>query len=105
MIAQPSIEVSLLLHETEAWLLAAYAGLWSSWHDETTGAVDADSSDAFWCEIDVYAGVSLATGRLTTDLVYTCFASPNDAFQYSDEIALTLAWDDSGWLDAVTITS
>ncbi|MFU8829655.1 MAG: hypothetical protein ACNA8P_09515, partial [Phycisphaerales bacterium] len=33
----------------------------------------------------------------------THFSSPNDAFNYLDEIALTFAWDDSGWINGFTL--
>jgi hypothetical protein len=103
-IFQPSAELSFDLHESDSWSLSAYAGLWNSFHDKKTGATDPDEFLSTWYEIDFYAGLSLTTGRLTTDLGYTHYASPNDAFSHVDEVMLTFSWDDTGWLDGVTFS-
>jgi hypothetical protein len=102
-IAQPTIELGLDLHDAGSWSLGAYGGVWGSFHDEKTGASDPDDSLSVWYEVDFYAGLTLTTGRLSTDLAYTHYASPNDAFDDIDELILTLSWDDTGWLDAVTL--
>ena len=104
VIAQPSLELGAILHESEEWSLSGFVGLWNSVHSEETGAADTDDFDAVWYEIDVYAGLSLTAGRLTTDLAYTRYASPNDAFVDVDEISVSFAWDDSGWSEHVTLS-
>jgi len=103
-IFQPSVEVGFDLVENDDWSLGAYVGVWNSFHDEQTGSTDPDEIIASWYEIDFYTGLSLSTGRLTTDLVYTNYNSPNDAFGRVDEIAVTVAWDDSGWIDQITFS-
>jgi uncharacterized protein Gcw-chp len=103
-IFQPSVEVGFDFVENDNWSLSGYVGVWNSFHDEQTGSTDADEFIASWYEIDFYTGLSLSTGRLTTDLYYTSYTSPNDAFGRVDEIAVTVAWDDSGWIDQITFS-
>ena len=104
LIFQPSAELGFDLYESENWSLSAYAGIWSSFHDERTGSTEPDEFISSWYEFDFYTGLSLSTGRLSADLVYTNYASPNDAFGHVDEISLALAWDDSGWIDNLTLS-
>lgn len=95
-IAQPSIEIGIDLIENEDASLSGYFGMWSSIHDQKTGSTQTDSFTSLWYEFDFYAGLSLTTGRLTTDLVYTSYTSPNGAFSTVDEISLGFSFDDSG---------
>lgn len=102
-IFQPSLELGFDLIENDSYSLGAYLGIWNSFHDQRTGATDTDEFVSSWYEVDFYGGLSLTTGRLTTDLAYTNYASPNGAFGHVDEMILTLAWDDSGWIDNITL--
>lgn len=103
-IFQPTVEIGLDIYESESWSLGAYVGIWSSFHDERTGATDPDEFVSSWYEFDFYTGLTLTTGRLSTDLNYTNYASPNDAFGHVEEIIVTVGWDDSGWLESLTLS-
>lgn len=104
LILQPSIEIGFDLVTNDDWSLAASAGMWNSFHDEKTGASDPDDFVGAWYEADFYAGLSLTVDRVTAALVYTTYASPNDAFGHIDELSLSLALDDSGWFGPVAFS-
>jgi hypothetical protein len=101
-IFQPSIEISADLVESDRWSLAGSVGMWNSFHDRKTGASDPDDFVARWYEADFYAGLSLTVDRVTAALVYTTYASPNDAFSHIDELSITVAVDDSGWFGPIS---
>lgn len=96
VIAQPGIEIGFELIDNDDASLSGYFGMWSSIHDQRTGSTQTDSFTSLWYEFDYYAGLSLTTGRLTTDLVYTSYTSPNGAFSTVDEISVGFSFDDSG---------
>lgn len=102
LILQPSIEIGFDLLERESWSLAGSVGMWNSFHDEKTGASDPDDFVGAWYEADFYAGLSLTVDRVTAAIVYSTYASPNDAFGHIDELSLTLALDDSGWFGPIS---
>lgn len=104
LILQPSIEIGFDLVTNDNWSLAASAGMWNSFHDEKTGASDPDDFVGAWYEADFYAGLSLTVDRVTAALVYTTYASPNDAFGHIDELSFSLALDDSGWFGPVAFS-
>ena len=104
LIVQPTIEIGFDVYEADDWSLSAYAGVWSSFHDQRTYAVSTNDFTSTWYELDYYAGVTLTTGRLSTDVCYGVYTSPSDAFGQTDEVMLTLSWDDSGWLDELTLS-
>lgn len=95
LIFQPSIELGFDLYSNDSFSIAAYAGLWNSFHDNETGSADPDDFVSKWYEIDYYLGLALTTGDLTVDLGYTTYASPNDAFTSVEEFSLSFAYDDS----------
>ncbi len=101
LIIQPSIEIGVDLYEADNWSLAGSVGMWNSFHDEKTGSTDPDDFVATWYEADFYAGLSLTIDRVTAGLTFTTYASPNDAFTHIDELALTLALDDTGWFGPI----
>ena len=104
LILQPGIEIGFDLVDNDDFTLGAYVGGWSSFHDERTGATDPDEFVSRWYEFDFYAGVSMSSGRFSADVAYTNYTAPNGAFGHIDEVIVTLAWDDSGWLDWVTLS-
>lgn len=104
LIFQPSAEISFDLYETDNWSLGAHIGIWASFHDQRTGSTDPDEFVSSWYEFDLYTGFTLETGRLSTSLDYTNYASPNDAFGHVEELILTIAWDDSGWIENLTLS-
>lgn len=95
LIFQPSIELGFDLYSNDSFSIAAYLGIWNSFHDNETAAADPDDFVSKWYEVDFYAGLSLTTGNLTTDLAYTSYASPNDAFTSVEEFSLSFAYDDA----------
>lgn len=101
-IFQPSLEISLDLIESDRWSLAGSVGMWNSFHDRKTGASDPDDFVARWYEADFYAGLSLTVDRITAALVYTTYASPNDAFSHINELSFTVTLDDSGWFGPIS---
>lgn len=78
-----------------------YAGIWTSFHEEQTGAMtDADGPDS-WYEADLYVGTSIGLpANFSADLAYIAYTSPNDAWNTIEEIDLGLSFDDSElWAD------
>ncbi|MFK7759465.1 MAG: TorF family putative porin [Phycisphaerales bacterium] len=99
-IIQPAIEIGVELYEGEHHSLSGYVGMWSSFHDNKTGSTQTDNFTSTWYEFDFYAGLSLSMDRITADLVYTGYTSPNGAFGSVGEISIGLSLDDSGlWGD------
>lgn len=99
-IFQPSIEIGVDFYNGEDWSISGYGGIWNSFHSEETGSTDTDQFVSTWYEVDFYAGLSASTGRMSFDLCYTNYASPNGAFGSINEIAFGVAFDDSGlWGD------
>ncbi len=100
-IIQPAIEFTYNLHSSEDGALqdvTASIGGWWSFHSERTGAMQ----DPSWLyEGDYYAGLSFGfDGGITAGASYTFLTSPNDAFSTTQELNLSLAWDDSDALGA-----
>jgi len=97
VIAQPWLELGFLLHEGCGLLhdVQLTAGIWNSLHDGPTGG-----AGSMWYEADVYAGLSAGLGeRWTIGTTYTVYHSPNGTFGTVEEIAASLAFDDSElWL-------
>lgn len=100
-IYQPSIEVGVNLHESDDWSFSGYMGIWNSFHDEETGSTDTDQFVSTWYEVDLYAGVTASTGRMSFDVFYTNYSSPNGAFGSINELGIGFGFDDNGlWGDS-----
>lgn len=102
-IIQPYGDVTFKLLEGKGALtnLGLTFGLWNSLHGGPTGveggAGGVDSTDPkIWYEADFYAklGATIAE-NVTTAIIYTAYMSPNDRFATVEEIALSLAYNDS----------
>lgn len=95
-IIQPALEFTYNLHSAEDGALrdvTASLGFWGSLHSERTGAMEDPS---WFYEADYYAGLSFGfDGGITAGASYTFLTSPNDAFSTTQELNLSLSWDDS----------
>lgn len=105
-IIQPALEFTYNLHSAEDGALrdvSVAAGFWGSLHSERTGAGSCcDENDQSWFyEADYYVGLSLGfENGLSAGATYTWLTSPNGAFRTTQELGLSLAWDDSEALGA-----
>lgn len=103
-ILQPSAEVGFALIEGDRVSLSASLGTWNSFHSERTGANATDSFVRSWYESDVYAGLEAGIGAWTLGTQFITYAYPNGAASSIDEVALSLAWDDSSlWPDGFAL--
>ena len=101
LIFQPSIELGVDLLDRDDWSISGYMGIWNSFHDEETGSTDTDQFVSTWYEVDLYAGVSASSGRMSFDVFYTNYSSPNGAFGSVNELGIGFGFDDSGlWGDS-----
>lgn len=104
LIVQPWGELGISVFdegEGPVQSLGFYAGIWTSFHEEQTGAMtDADGPDS-WYEADLYFGASVGLpANFSAELAYIAYTSPNDAWDTIEEIDLGLAYDDSAlWSD------
>ncbi len=99
LIIQPAARITAKLDETDSFKLDAFVGTWNSFHGQKTGAGSDDDFTGYWYESDIYAGVTLTTGPLSFTTSYTFLTSPSDAYETVQELAGTVALDDSRWLD------
>jgi hypothetical protein len=98
-IIQPYGDVTFKLLEGKGALtnLGFTLGLWNSLHGGPSGVEGNASVDPkMWYEADFYAklGATFAE-NLSTAIIYTAYMSPNDRFATVEEIALSLAYNDS----------
>ena len=66
----------------------------------TWNALHTQLEDNTWYESDLYATLGLGFGVPTLSLTYTSYTSPGDYFAHVKELAVKLAFDDSGALGA-----
>jgi uncharacterized protein (TIGR02001 family) len=95
VLFQPWAEVGFALTEK----LSFSVGIWNSFHE-----VDSDNggrANDGWYEADLYFGLSYAlTEQLSVGVTYTAYTSPNNLFSTVEEVAVSLAYDDSAlWGD------
>lgn len=97
-IAQPWAEVGLNLYEGDEsdminsidWSI----GFWNSIHSGPSGE---DGTGDPHYELDFYTGVGVTLAeKWTVGVTYTAYTSPNDLFTTTQEIALSIGYDDSG---------
>jgi hypothetical protein len=72
--------------------ISPYVGTWNSIH---TSNAAARKSPANWYETDMIGGVNLTDGPFTLGLVYTFYMSPSGNFRDTQELGVTVAYDDS----------
>lgn len=99
-ILQPYADLAMDVYRSDNATLSVKAGMWSSFHGESTAAATTDNFTKRWYECDLYAGVGLVTGKWSFDLRYTALTSPSDAFGTVDEIDFSVTFDDSELLGA-----
>lgn len=74
-------------------------GIWNSFHSGPSGTGGHMGEPEAWYEADLYAGFSATVfDKWTAGVTYTAFTGPNDAFNTIEEIAVSLAYDDSEYL-------
>lgn len=95
-IFQPSITIGVDLFENDGWALSGFAGMWNSFHSEETGSSDPDQFVSTWYEVDFYTGLTLTHERISLDVCYLNYASPNNAFGSINELGVCLELDDAG---------
>jgi hypothetical protein len=97
-IIQPYGELSFKLLENLGPLtaLTLTGGVWNSLHWGPTGESGMRADPEVWYELDFY-GKLLATlfEDFTTGVIYTAYTSPNDSFETYQEVAFSLAYNDS----------
>lgn len=105
LIWQPSLSVAWKVYSADRGVLQGVSlgiGTWQSVHEEKTLA--AGNGPDVWYEADVYPSLTLAWGGgITTGATYYFYTSPNGAFSTVEELNLTLAFDDSPYLDAFAL--
>lgn len=89
-IAQPWLDASLTLHESDAASVSVTAGTWSSLHSAP------DSGDPeMWYETDFYASLGLGFAEAwSADVTYTAYMSPNQSFGTVKELSFGIGYDD-----------
>lgn len=95
---QPSAAATLEVIEHEGWTLSLTGGSWSNFSDDLAPGHNGDF-DEHWYEHDAYAGLVLSVGRVTASAVYTWYFSPASDFKETEDITVTLAYDDAGLWD------
>lgn len=105
LIAQPYGEVSYSLYENEGAPLSSVSltgGLWASVHSEKTGASGTGAPALY--ELDVYGGGSVGLfDTVELGASYIVYLSPNNAFSKIQEVAFSLALDDSAWMGPLAL--
>lgn len=100
LILQPWAGVSVDVASGEGWSFGLTGSTWSSLHEEHTGADTDDDWLESWYEADFVLGATLAFGHWTFAGQYAWYASPNGAFETTEEVIFTVAYDDSDCMGA-----
>ncbi len=100
-IFQPWAEMTFNLHEGSNTLnsVSGTLGIWNSIHSGPTGADGPNADPQSWYEFDFYGGVTLGLADdWETGVFYTIYTSTNGVFTSTQEIAFSIAYDDSDLL-------
>jgi hypothetical protein len=92
-IVQPGATLSLNLDAFQdvcGWTITPYVGNWNSMHSRKS-----PSSPKWWYESDYFVGATFEKGPVSLEIQYTYYDYPGEAFRSSQELELTLAYDDS----------
>ena len=108
VLLQPYFDARLALYTSERLLshVALAVGLWNSLHTGPSGSSGNDPGSSApgmqtadpkaWYESDAFATLSVGLlQKLSLDLTYTAYVSPNKAFGSTQELTFGLAYDDS----------
>lgn len=91
LIMQPYADVTLSLVDSDAYTLDVYAGVWNSFHfDSSVG----DNNDP-WFESDIFVGAAVGLAEFGIDFGYTKLNGPNTGAEFAEEIHLGVSYDDS----------
>ena len=71
-------------------------GIWNSLHSGPSGSDHEGGDRSAWYELDFYASATFQVGKVKPGVLFTSYTSPNDAFATVQELAVVLAFDDSG---------
>jgi hypothetical protein len=103
-IAQPYADITFNLYEGSNGVnsIGATLGIWNSIQSESPGTpVDPIG----WYEADFYGGVTFGLfDKWEAGATYTIYTSPNGVFKSTQEIAFSLAYDDSDLLGAFALS-
>ncbi|MFQ5658275.1 MAG: hypothetical protein ACE5G5_12095 [Candidatus Methylomirabilales bacterium] len=102
--AQPYGDVTINLYEAEKGLnsVDATVGVWNSFQTKSPGVPDDPTG---WYEVDLYGGVTVGfLDNWEVGGIYTAYISPNDSFETTQEIAFSLAYDDSDLLGTFSLS-
>jgi hypothetical protein len=102
-IAQPSGELAINFFNggegSKLNSVSVFGGWWNSIHSGPTGHDDDGGfrdNPLSWYEADIYGGLrALAFDKVSIDLFYTCYYSPNASFGAVHEIATKVGYNDS----------
>ncbi|MEQ9455567.1 MAG: hypothetical protein RLN76_13370 [Phycisphaeraceae bacterium] len=98
LILQPWATITVDLYEDDQINVAGYVGTWNSVHSHQPGGTDS------WYEADVIVGVSVGLpAGFTVDLAYINLYNPRGGASFAQEIDLTVAYDDSEFLDELAL--
>ncbi|MCC6284296.1 MAG: hypothetical protein IT439_03180 [Phycisphaerales bacterium] len=100
LILQPWAAVNIDVASGEGWSFGLTGSTWSSLHEEHTGADTDDDWLESWYEADSLLGATLTFGHWSFAAQYAWYASPNGAFETTEEVLLTAGYDDVDCLGA-----
>lgn len=98
LIFQPWGEGTANLFEGEGFVnrVDLTIGGWASFQSAQTGRSASGFDDSYY-EQDIYAGLTFGLGdNWEAGVVWTAYTSPSDAFGTVQEVALSIAYDDTG---------
>ncbi|HXC50523.1 MAG TPA: hypothetical protein VN634_06565 [Candidatus Limnocylindrales bacterium] len=100
-IWEPSLGLAWKLYSSEDGPLRSASiglGTWESVH--STHTLASGNGPKAWYEADVYPSVSMSwAGGVSTGLTYYFYTSPNGGFSTTEEVDVSLGFDDSPYLD------
>ncbi len=99
LILQPAAKLTINLYDEPELKIDAFLGTWNSFHGQKTAAQTHGDFTEYWYESDLLGGFTLTKGKLAFTTTYIFLTSPSDAYETVQELDLTLALDDSEWLD------
>lgn len=97
-IIQPYANLGVLVAERENASLSLNFGVWNSIHGDTSTAGAVSSGDPTlpnWYEFDFVVGPSLTLGRVTFDIIYGAFTSPNSGFNTVHDLSFSVSYNDA----------
>lgn len=87
---QPEITLGYAFASADGVTVTPYVNLWGNLTDDRYDRVD------YVDEVDVTAGVEWTAGRFTVGVQYLYYASPSDGFADTQDLGVSLGFDDAG---------